>query len=93
MFNSLFGFPDFSFPSTHVAVAFCVLAITDEAFKGIRWTWLTLGVLVAVSRMYLGMHYFSDVTFGAFIGYTIGFLCVELSKMKGVKEWNEKVWK
>ena len=37
-------------------------------------------VLIAVSRIYLGYHYLSDVVFGAFAGYFIGDIMANISK-------------
>ena len=54
--------PDSSFPSGHTALAFCDASI--------RHSYL-YAILMAVSRMYGGMHYFSDVAAGAFIGWQI----------------------
>ena len=58
----------FSFPSGHAAVVFAALPFLNSPY------WLIFAVLVSFSRIYLGVHYLSDVLFGALIGYFIGLL-------------------
>lgn len=64
----------YSFPSTHAAVAFSALPVLDLEFPKLKWFWLGFALLIALSRIYLGFHYFSDVVAGAFFGYLIGKL-------------------
>ena len=60
----------YSFPSSHTATA--VAAI--YAFQGLlpRAGLVAWALLTAVSRPYLGVHYPSDVAFGALLGATVG---------------------
>ena len=69
----IFGIPDYSFPSSHVAVAFAVIPLLDKEFPSLKWFWISLAGLVLVSRLYLQVHYLSDVIAGAVIGYAIGW--------------------
>lgn len=65
---------DYSFPSGHAIACFecaTVLMIRDKRF-GIPA--LVLAVLVGFSRMYLYMHFPTDVLGGALIGVGVGFL-------------------
>lgn len=66
-----------SYPSGHVGAAVSYAAIVVVVFWHTRHHWMralavVIGVLVpvwvALSRMYRGMHYFSDVVFGALLG-------------------------
>ncbi|MDD5086393.1 MAG: phosphatase PAP2 family protein [Candidatus Nanoarchaeia archaeon] len=78
----LLGFNDYSFPSAHAAVAFAMLPIlTKEHPKG-KWVWIILAFLIAFSRIYIGVHYLSDVVAGALIGYITGMFIINLKQRK-----------
>lgn len=61
----------FSFPSGHTlhAVVFCSVGLTY--FPALAWLLLPFTLLVALSRLVLGLHYPSDVLAGAAIGALI----------------------
>jgi len=58
----------FSFPSGHTlhAVAFTLVAVSH--FPALTWIFVPFTMLVAISRVVLGLHYPSDVLAGAVIG-------------------------
>ena len=68
----------FSFPSGHTlhAVAFSFIAIAY--YPMLAWLLIPFSVLVAISRVVLGLHYPSDVLAGAGLGALIaaGSLCL-----------------
>lgn len=78
---------NFSFPSSHAMFAFCALPILDKEFPKLKKVWITFAVLIALSRVYLGLHYFSDVVVGALIGYLTGWL-IFVNRRKILKELN-----
>lgn len=59
-----------SFPSGHSAAAMTMATVLAGAMPALWMSLLLFGlaVLVAISRVYLGVHYPSDVLFGASIG-------------------------
>ena len=62
------------FPSGHATAVFSTLAILDKEFPKLKWFWLGFACLVAFSRLYLGLHYLTDVVAGALIGFTISLI-------------------
>lgn len=65
-----------SFPSGHAALGFMVFAVLSYQYKELRIWLFILASLVALSRVFIGAHYLSDVFAGAIIGYLIGALTV-----------------
>lgn len=66
----------YSFPSGHAAVAFAgatVLSVYESRYR--LWLYI-LAFLIAMSRIYLGKHYPSDIIIGAILGYLIGTLAL-----------------
>ncbi|SFP06214.1 bifunctional NUDIX hydrolase/phosphatase PAP2 family protein [Enterovibrio norvegicus] len=62
----------FAFPSGHTATAFAVWGLVyswvKQTGKNALWVWLAPATLVALSRVYLGVHYVTDVLAGAVVG-------------------------
>lgn len=73
---SFLGIVNYSFPSMHAAAAFSLLPILNKKFSKLKWFWILFAVFVSYSRIYLGLHYLSDVIAGAIIGYIVGFMLV-----------------
>lgn len=70
----------FSFPSGHATAVFSVLALIWKELPWLKWFWLVFAVLVTFSRLYLGMHFLTDVIVGAIIGFTVGLMIVKYEK-------------
>ena len=56
----------FSFPSGHTIAAFSILPFLKT--KKEKITWLVIAIFIAYSRLYLGVHYLSDVIAGILLG-------------------------
>lgn len=70
---------EFSFPSGHAVTAFLAATIMSGFFKKTRALWFTMAFLVAFSRIYVGMHYASDVIAGALIGTILGYGLIKIA--------------
>ena len=71
----------------YVAVAAVTALILDRHF--LRWPCLVLAVLIALSRLYLYVHFPTDVAAGALLGLLCGCLAVTVWK-KGIAPQLEK---
>ena len=61
----------FSFPSGHTLAAFSVLPFLKTKKEKIIWSIIAL--FIAFSRLYLAVHYLSDVIAGIILGLLIGY--------------------
>ncbi len=67
-----------SFPSIPIEVAFCFAAGAWYANRRVGKVLIVLGTLYALSRVYAGVHYPSDVIAGALIGAGMVYIVVRL---------------
>ncbi len=65
---------DYSFPSGHTLASFEAATAITLHNKKIGVVALILATLIAISRIYLYVHYPSDVLFGVLLGVGIAFL-------------------
>ena len=65
----------FGFPSCHAANTFALVVFLANILKSNRISAVLLiwAMLVAYSRIYLGVHYPSDILAGAFLGIVVGY--------------------
>ncbi len=69
---------EFSFPSGHMAAACVMVVILGSAVPILMFPLISLALLIGTSRVYLGMHYPSDVLAGAVLGITSGIVAMSL---------------
>lgn len=78
-----------SFPSNHATLATIFFVMLMYILEGHLNSFLRLVfrifcissiLIVAFSRVYLGVHWFSDVFFGIIIGVLVCFLCINIFK-------------
>lgn len=87
---------DYSFPSGHTAASFASVAALY--FAGEKKLWkptLVLACLIAISRLYLYVHYPTDVLGGVIFGLIAGYLGYRIagfleSKISGIKNGGER---
>ncbi len=69
----------YSFPSGHTSASFCVVAVVS-----LRCSWpvilivVIIAVMIATSRVYLRVHYLSDVVVGMILGLLCGASSVSI---------------
>jgi len=79
----LFQLPSsYSFPSGHAATAFAAAALLNGLYAGrLRFLYF-LAFWVALSRVYIGVHYPADVLAGALLGIAWGTLASAAAKSR-----------
>lgn len=65
---------DYSFPSGHTTAAFSMATTIAMNIPKLTIIVFTLGIIVAISRIYLGVHYPTDVAAGIIIGLVTGLI-------------------
>lgn len=73
----------FSFPSGHTAAVFSVIPVLNRGFPKLKWFWVGFACLIGFTRLYLGVHYLSDIIFGGLLGYLVGLSIIYL----GAEKW------
>ncbi|WP_251026984.1 phosphatase PAP2 family protein [Bacillus sp. ISL-46] len=69
---------DHSFPSGHTTAIFSVVTPYVLFIPLLSYVLIPLGLCVGISRIYLGLHYPSDVIAGGILGTLSGSLCFYL---------------
>lgn len=79
--TALTGLPgDASLPSGHATTAFAAAGIVAALHPGLRAPALALASLVALSRVYLGVHHPVDILAGALLGLLIALVTVVVAR-------------
>jgi undecaprenyl-diphosphatase len=70
-----------SMPSGHAVSAFAAATVLSAIAPRLRWPLFGLAVTIALSRIYLGVHYPSDVLVGALLGVAVGLSVLALRQL------------
>ena len=68
-----------SMPSGHAAGAFAAAVAVGLVHPRLRWPLIALAALIALSRVWLGVHYPSDVIAGAALGSAVAYAAWRLA--------------
>jgi undecaprenyl-diphosphatase len=71
------GVDDYSFPSGHTTAAFSIGVSIAMSFTGLAIVSIIIASLVGFSRVYLGVHYPTDVGAGVVVG-TLSAICMHM---------------
>ena len=71
---------DASFPSGHTAAAFAMVFALKTAGSPLWWPALALATVTAFSRLYLYVHWPTDVLGGVLLGAAVGLAGAKLAK-------------
>jgi undecaprenyl-diphosphatase len=69
-----------SFPSGHASLFFAVATVVFCYNKKAGILFFIASALISVSRVFIGVHWPSDVVAGAFVGLFAGWLAVKIAK-------------
>jgi undecaprenyl-diphosphatase len=71
---------NYSFPSTHATIAWAMAFVLSREEPRLRVWFYLLAFFISLSRIYLGVHYPSDILGGAILGLGIGWLAIQIEK-------------
>ena len=84
-----------SMPSNHASNMFSLAVILSYFYGRFKVILFLLATVIAISRVYVGVHYPGDVIIGALIGYIISWTMITLwviIKMRELKRRQTWVW-
>jgi undecaprenyl-diphosphatase len=80
----------FSFPSSHAANMASTATWFSYQYKRYTWIFVMIAVLVGYSRIYVGVHYLTDVLGGYIVGVFCAFIVIGAEKGI-VKFWKKRI--
>ena len=84
-----------SMPSNHASNMFSLAVILSYFYDRFKIPLFLLAIMIAISRVYVGVHYPGDVIVGALVGYSISWIVITLwviLKMRELKRRQTWVW-
>lgn len=82
---------DYSFPSGHAMAAFAAATVIYYSNRRLGAIAMILASLIAFSRLYLYVHYPSDVIAGMLIGILVAFVTIKTFNILIAKQKNTKI--
>jgi undecaprenyl-diphosphatase len=80
----------FSFPSSHAANMASTATWFSYQYRRYTWIFVMIAVLVGYSRIYVGVHYLTDVLGGYIVGVFCAFIVIGAEKGI-VKFWKKRI--
>ncbi|MGI6013168.1 MAG: phosphatase PAP2 family protein [Oscillospiraceae bacterium] len=80
---------DYSFPSGHTAASFAAVTALYCTHSRLRYPAFCVALLIAFSRMYLYVHYPSDILGGVLLGVICGCAAAQIFRVR-LRRWNQK---
>ncbi len=79
----------FSMPSLHTAFCFSLWPFLPRIFPTKKLQILSKAIIltIALSRLYLGVHYLSDLILGGMVGYAVARFWIYLEEHHKILEW------
>ncbi|HEY4329405.1 MAG TPA: phosphatase PAP2 family protein [Phycisphaerae bacterium] len=77
LFRGFYNGTDLSFPSGHATLVFATAAALSYVFPRGRIIFVGLAACTAISRVVQEAHFWSDVLFGAALGWTVAWLTMQ----------------
>ena len=85
----------YGFVSSHAANIFAAATVLSYFYIKYKKLFFTIAVLVAFSRVYVGVHYPADIFFGSLLGYGLAWgvltiwVMIKIRNLKAGKNWVE----
>lgn len=80
---------DYSFPSGHTSAAFAAATVMLLTRSRLKYLFLVLAILMGFSRLYLYVHFPSDVFGGILTGIASGYLATKCYQLVA-KKWEQR---
>ncbi|WMX46463.1 phosphatase PAP2 family protein [Streptomyces roseicoloratus] len=71
---------DWSFPSNHSAIAGAAAVALALSWRGLVWLTAPMALLMAFSRVFVGVHYPHDVTVGLLVGGVVALIVMKSAR-------------